>query len=310
MRRVLLLGLVAGLAAAAWAAQLAGAGVVERIRVTAPVPGTTLPPGLVIELASPDEYTRATFSGMAGTWTGPRYQARHDPNLAGNAVIDWRLTYDTQPAQNTEQVVVRHVRNLNWRRDQRGGVSIPRVVGTRQIGTILAESYLMTPGGRDARFEAVVAFALDQNLHAVVQLDLREPTSDDFVVKQLVIASTWNRGQAFLAMTGIRLRGNLAPKVVSVRAFRRGRELRGKVVDRLLHPVVGTPTALELRHAGGRWVRVARGKTDERGFYVFRTGRRGAYRVTADMAGFKAESRPVLAGRRLTATRRKRASGG
>lgn len=298
MRRVLLFILLAGLVGATCAAQVAGAGVVERIRVTAPVTGTTLPPGLVIELASPDEYTRAAFTGMAGTWTGPRYEARHDPNLAGNAVIDWRLIYDTQPAQNTEQVVVRHVRNPNWRRDQRGGVSIPRVVGTRQIGTILAESYLMTPGGEDARFEAVLAFALDQNLHAVVQLDLREPVSDAFVVKQLVTASTWNRGQAFLAMTGVRLRGNLAPKVVSVRAFARGREVRGKVVDRLLHPVVGTPTALERRQAGGRWVRVARGKTDERGFYVFRTGRRGAYRVTADMAGFKAESRPVLAGRR------------
>jgi hypothetical protein len=298
MRRVLLLGLVAGLAAAAWAAQLAGAGVIERIRVSAPVTGTTLPPGLVIELASPAEYTRATFSGMGGTWTGPRYQARHDPNLAGFAAIDWRLTYDTQPAQNTEQVVVRHVRNPNWRRDQRGGVSIPRVVGTRQIGTILAESYLMTPGGQDARFEAVLAFPLDQNLHAVVQLDFREPASDAFVVKELINASTWNRGQAFLAMTGIRLRGNMAPKVVSVRSVRRGRELRGKVVDRLLHPVVGTPTALELRRAGGSWVRVARGKTDERGFYVLKTGRRGAYRVTADMAGFKAESRPILAGRR------------
>jgi hypothetical protein len=298
MRRVLLLGLVAGLAAAAWAVQPAGAGVVERIRVTAPVSGTSLPPGLVIELASPIEYTRATFSGMGGTWVGPRYQARHDPNLGGASTIEWRLTYDTAPAQNTEQVVVRHVRNPNWRRDQRGGVSIPRIVGTRVIGTILAESYLMTPGGTDARFEAVLAFPLDQNLHAVVQLDLREPANDDFVVKQLITASTWNRGQAFLAMTGIRLRGNLAPKVVSVRSFRRGRELRGKVVDRLLHPVVGAQTALELRRAGGRWVRVARGKTDERGFYVFRTGRRGAYRVTTDMAGFKAESRPVLAGRR------------
>jgi hypothetical protein len=298
MRRVLLLGLIAGLAAAAWATQLAGAGVVERIRVTAPVPGSALPPGLVIELASPDEYARATFSGMAGTWRGPRYQARNDPNNGGSSAIDWRLIFDTSPAANTEQVVVRHVRNTNWRRDQRGGVSIPRIVGSRLIGTILAESYLMTPGGQDARFEAVLAFQLDQNVHVVVQLDLREPANDTFVVKESIVASTWNRGQAFLALTGVRLRGNLAPKVVSVRAVRRGRELRGKVVDRLLHPVVGAPIALERRRAGGSWARVARGKTDQRGFYTLQTGRRGAYRVTADMAGFKAESRPILAGRR------------
>jgi hypothetical protein len=298
MRRVLLLGLIAGLAAAAWATQLAGAGVIERVRVTAPVRGSGLPPGLVIELASPDEYSRATFSGMGGRWAGPRYQAAHDPNTGGTATIDWRLSFDTAPATNPEQVVVRHVRNTNWRRDQRGGVSVQRIVGRRVIGTILAESYLMTPGGQDARFEGVLAFQLDQNLHAVVHLDLFEPADDSFVVKQLIRASTWNRGQAFLAMTRVRLRGNLAPKLVSVRTAERGRELRGKVVDRLLHPVVGTPLALELRRAGGSWVRVARGKTDQRGFYTLKTGRRGAYRVAADMAGFKAESRPILAGRR------------
>ena len=297
MRRVVLLGLIAGLAVAAWAAQLAGAEVVERIRVTAPVPGNTLPPGLVIEITSPDEYTRATFSGTGGTWSGPEFQARNDPNNRGTATIDWRLLFDTAPATSTEQVVVRHLRNANWRRDQRGGVSIPRVVGRRVIGTILAESYLLNPGGQDARFEAVLAFEIEQNLHAVVQLDFREPASDAYVVKGSINASTWNRGQAFLAMTGIRLLGNLAPKVVSVRAYQGGRELRGRVVDRLLDPVVGTPVALELRRANGSWLRVARGRTNQRGFYTLDTSRRGAYRVTADMAGFKAQSRAVLAGR-------------
>jgi hypothetical protein len=296
MRRVVLLGLIAGLAAAAWSTQLAGAGVVERITVTAPVPGSGLPPGLVIELESPDEYARASVDGRNGTWSGPRYQLRTDPSVGGLSAIDWRLTFDTAPATSTEQVVVRNLRNANWRRDQRGGVSIPRLVGNRVIGTILAESYLLNPGGQDARFEAVLAFQLDQNLHAVVQFALREPANDTFVVKNSIVASTWNRGQAFLAMTGIRLRGNLAPKVVSVRSFARGRELRGKVVDRLLQPVVGTPIALERRQGGGSWVRVARGRTNQRGFYILRAGRRGAYRVTADLAGFKAQSRPILAG--------------
>jgi hypothetical protein len=298
MRRVLLLGLVAGLAVAAWGTQLAGAGVVERIAITAPVRGTGLPPGLVIELASPDEYNRATFTGMGGSWAGPRYHARHDPNTGGAATIAWQLSFDNAPAQNPEQVVVRHVRNPTWRRDQRGGVSITRIVGSRAIGTILAESYLMTPGGSDARFEAVLAFPLDTNLHAVVHLDLLEPVSDSYVVKGLIVGSTWNRGQALLALTRIRLRGNLPPKVISARTVRRGREVRGKVIDRLLHPVVGAPVELELRRAGGSWARVARGKTNERGFYTLKAGRRGAYRVTASMAGFKAQSRSLLAGRR------------
>ncbi len=292
-----LVGLVAGLTAAAWAIQLAGAGVVERIRITDSVrTARGLPPGLVIELASPDEYNRATFTGMDGTWTGPRYQARNDPNAGGTTSIAWRLSYDDFVTASPEQIVIRNVRQSNWRRDQRGGISITRVVGNRVIGTILAEYYLLSPGGNDARFEGVLAFQLEQNLHAVVHLDLLEPDSDSYVVKQSIAASTWNRGQALLALSRVRLRGNLAPKIVAARAVDKGSSVRGKVIDRFLAPVAGAPIALE-RKQGGSWVGVARGKTSDRGFYTLKAGRRGAYRVTVNMAGFKAESRTLLAGR-------------
>ena len=250
----------------------------------------------MIELASPDEYTRAAFAGSEGTWTGPPYQARSDPAVSGPTKIDWRVSFDTFITTSSEQIVVRNLRQPTWRRDQRGGLSITRVVGKRVIGTILAEYYLLNPGGNDARFEGVLAFPLDQNLHAVVHLDLFEPESDNYVVKQSISASTWNRGQALLALSRIRLRGNLAPKIVAARAVDRGRSVRGKVVDRFLAPVVGAPIALE-RQRGGSWARVARGKTSDRGFYTLKAGRRGAYRVTVDMAGFKAESRAFLAGR-------------
>jgi Carboxypeptidase regulatory-like domain len=297
MRRALLVGLLAGLAAVVGAVQLARAGVVERIPITDSIrAGRDLPPGLVIELASPDEYTRATFAGSEGTWTGPRYQARSDPAVGGPTKIDWRVSFDTSTTTSSEQIVVRNLRQPTWRRDQRGGLSITRIVGKRVIGTILAEYYLLNPGGNDARFEGVLAFPLEQNLHAVVHLDLVEPESDSYVVKQSISASTWNRGQALLALARIRLRGNLAPKIVAARAVDKGRSVRGKVVDRFLAPVVGAPIALE-RQRGGSWARVARGKTSDRGFYTLKAGRRGAYRVTVNMAGFKAESRPLLAGR-------------
>jgi hypothetical protein len=297
MRRALLVGLLAGLAAVVGAIQLAGAGVVERIPITDSIrAGRDLPPGLVIELASPDEYTRATFAGSEGTWTGPRYQARSDPAVGGPTKIDWRVSFDTLTTTSSEQIVVRNLRQLTWRRDQRGGLSITRIVGKRVIGTILAEYYLLNPGGNDARFEGVLAFPLEQNLHAVIHLDLVEPESDSYVVKQSISASTWNRGQALLALARIRLRGNLAPKIVAARAVDKGRSVRGKVVDRFLAPVVGAPIALE-RQQGGSWARVARAKTSDRGFYTLKAGRRGAYRVTVNMAGFKAESRAVLAGR-------------
>jgi hypothetical protein len=297
MRRALLVGIFSGLAAVAGAVQLAGAGVVERIPITDSIrTGRDLPPGLVIELASPVEYNRGTFTGSEGSWIGPRYQARSDPAVGGATKIDLRVSFDDFATSQPEVIVARHVRQPTWRRDQRGGISITRVVGKRVIGTILAEYTLLNPGGNDARFEAVLAFPLAQNLHAVVHLDLAEPDSDDFVVKGSISASTWHRGQALLALSRIRLRGNLAPKIVAARTANGGRSVRGKVVDRFLAPVVGAPIALE-RKRGGSWVRVARAKTSDRGFYTLRPGRRGAYRVTVNMAGFKAESRALLAGR-------------
>ena len=297
MRRALIVGIFAGLAAVVGAVQLASAEVVERIPITDSIRGNRdLPPGLVIELASPEEYNRGTFTGSEGSWIGPRFQARSDPAVGGPTKIDWRLSFDDFATSQPEVIVARHVRQPTWRRDQRGGISITRVVGKRVIGTILAEYTLLNPGGSDARFEAVLAFPLAQNLHAVVHMDLVEPGSDDFVVKGSISASTWHRGQALLALSRIRLRGNLAPKIVAARSVDRGRSVRGKVVDRYLSPVVGAPIALE-RKQGSRWVRVARAKTSDRGFYTLSPGRRGAYRVTVNMAGFKAESRSLLAGR-------------
>ena len=287
--------MAAGLATAVGATELAGAGVIERIRVSDSVRASRgLPPGLTVELGSPDEYNRSTFSGTGGTWIGPRYQSRTDPALVGTTAIHWRLSFDDFATDKPEQIVVRNLRNPAWRRDQRGGISVARVVGRRVIGTILGDYWLMY---QDARYEAVLAFPLDENLHAVVHLDVPEPDNDAFVVNGTIDASNWNRGQALIALNRVRLRGNMAPKIVAVRATDRGRRLRGKVVDRFLHAVVGAPIALE-RQAGGRWVRVARGKTSDRGFYALRAGRRGAYRVTVNMAGFRAESRTVTAGRR------------
>lgn len=295
MRRASILGLVAGLATAVGATELAGAGVVERIRVSDSVRASRgLPAGLTVELGSPDEYNRATVAGTGGTWIGPRYQSRTDPAVGGSTTIHWRLSFDDFATDKPEQIVIRNLRNPAWRRDQRGGVSVARVVGRRVIGTILGDYWLMF---QDARFEAVLAFPLEENLHAVVHFDLAEPADESFVVNGTIHGSNWNRGQALIALNRVRLRGNMAPKIVAARATDRGRRVRGKVVDRFLHPVVGAPVVLE-RQAGRRWLRVARGKTSERGSYALRSGRRGAYRVTVNMAGFRAESRTVAAGSR------------
>lgn len=295
LRRALL-GLLACSGAVLVAAQLAGAQVVERVRIADQARASHgLPPGLVVELTSPADYNRRFATATNGSWAGPPYVAR-DRSSSGISGLDWTVTFDERQG-DADAVAAANLRRGWGFRDQRGGLSVPHVVGNRLVGAILGYYYLMTPGEPDARFEAALAFPLDANLHAVVRLELLEPPTDSFVVKDIVSASTWNRGQALVALAGVRLQGNLPPKIVSAKPIERGRRVRGKVVDRFLDPVLGAPVALE-RSAGGRWVRVARSRTGPTGFYTLRSGRPGLYRVTVNMAGFTAQSRPLRAGRR------------
>jgi len=296
-RHALLVGLITALAALAAWSQGAGAQAVERIRIADPArQAHGLPAGLVVELASPAAYNRESLSGASGRWTGPRYEERGNPDNAGLASLNWAVSFDERTG-DADAASLAHISHRDWARDQRGGLSVPHVVGRQLVGTLLGYFYLMTAStsGADARVEAALAFPLDVNLYAVVHVDLLEPPSNTFVVNGS-LASTWNRGQALLALTGVRLQGNLPPKIVAARSYERGRFVRGKVVDRFLDAVIGAPTSLQ-RLAGGSWRKVKGGRTDPRGFYSLRAGRRGRYRVTVRMAGFTARSREIRAGR-------------
>ncbi|MEK6273733.1 MAG: carboxypeptidase-like regulatory domain-containing protein [Actinomycetota bacterium] len=295
-RRLLLVALFTGLAALVAWGQVAGAQSVERVRIAdAARQQHGLPAGLVIELTSPAEYNRLSVSGDSGRWTGPRYEEPGNPANGANSLLDWTVTFDERQG-DTEAVALANVVHTNWVRDQRGGLSVPHVVGQISVGTILGYFVLLTPGGNDARFEGVIAFPLDVNLHAVVHFEAPEPASDAFVVKGSIVPSTWNRGQVLLALTGARLQGNLPPKIVEARPYERGRLVKGKVVDRFLDSVLGAQVSLE-RRSGGRWAKVAGTRTNQRGRYSVRAKGRGTYRVTVRMAGFTAMSREIRAGR-------------
>jgi hypothetical protein len=295
-RRVLLVALVTGLSGLAAWSQVAGAQAVERIRISDSARQQHgLPAGLTVELASPDAYDRASFSGDSGTWSGPRFDEPGNPGNAGFSSMAWSVSFDERQG-DVDAVALANVVHRDWSRDQRGGFSIEHVVGEKVLGTILGYFYLVTPGSGDARFEAVLAFPLDANLHAVVRVETVEPATDVYVVNGS-LASTWNRAQALLALSGVQLRGNLAPKIVGARTYKRGRVVRGKVVDRFLNAVLGARVSLE-RSAGGSWRRIAGGKTNPRGFYTLGASKRGTYRVSVKMAGFTAMSREFRAGRR------------
>ena len=56
-------------------------------------------------------------------------------------------------------------------------------IGTRVVGTILGYYVILTPAGdNDARFEGVIAFPLDTNLHAVAHFEALDPPNNSFVV--------------------------------------------------------------------------------------------------------------------------------
>jgi len=177
-RRALLVGLTAGLTALVASTQIAGAQAVERIRISDPArQGHELPPGLLVELASPGEYNRQSVQGDSGRWVGPRYEERGNPGNAGLASLDWNVSFD-QRQGDAEAVALANVVHGDWPRDQRGGLSVPHVVGNRHLGTILGYYVMLRPpGANDARFEGVLAFPLDANLHAVVRFEALEPPS-------------------------------------------------------------------------------------------------------------------------------------
>jgi hypothetical protein len=294
---MLLVALVTGLAALAAWGQVAGAQAVERIRIADTARKQHgLPAGLLVELSSPTAYNRQSVSGDSGRWTGPRYEEAGNPGNAGFASLDWTVSFDERQG-DAEAIALANIAHRDWQRDQRGGLSVPHVVGNLAVGTVLGYYVMLTPATPDdARFEGVIAFPLDVNLNAVAHYEALEPASDSFVVNGSSVASSWNRGQILVALTGIRLQGNLPPKTVAARVYKRGRLVKGKVVDRFLDAVLGAQVSLE-RRSGGSWAKVAGTKTNQRGFYSVSARKRGAYRVTVRMAGFTAMSRELRAGR-------------
>jgi len=298
MRRIALLtSLLALLLALAGTSQGARGQTVERIRISDTERQThQLPPGLLVELASPTGYERQSASGDSGRWAGPRFEQIAHPENAGQASLDWTVSFDQRDGE-ADAIAHANIEHTSWTRDQRGGLSVPHVVGTRGVGTILGYYEMVTPPTPgDARFEGVLAFPLDTNLHAVIRFEALGPPDDTFMVNGSSVASSWNRGQVLVALAGANLQGNLPPKIVAARSIERGRMVRGKVVDRFLDSVLGARVSLE-RNAGGGWTKVSGSKTDQRGFYLLRAKRRGTYRVSVKWAGFSATSRELRAGR-------------
>jgi hypothetical protein len=280
VRWAALVTFAAGVVAALSVAQLAPGQAIERVRLQRTP--STVPQSLYLVLASPDEYSRAG----PGSWVGPPYWPPDNPGFRNSTAMSWEIGYDDRPLA-TERIALANL-TRDWAEDQRAGVSVPHVVSGRVVGTIEG-FFVLQVERRSAPTELAMAFRIAPRLHTWVRFLLPRPENDTFYVKGSILASSWNRGQALLAMSRVRLEGNLPPSVVTIRARRKG-VLAGFAVDMHRHAVVGIPVSLQRRSRGG-WRQVSTSRTNRRGGYTFRV-RPGSYRVRATLDGrFSALSR-------------------
>jgi hypothetical protein len=282
VRWAALLTLAAGVVSALTVSQFAPGQAIDRVRIERTP--TALPAGLFLVLASPEQYSRVA----PGSWLGPPYWPSDNPSARNNATINWEVGFDNRPL-STERIALANL-SREWVEDQRNGVSVDHVVGGRVVGTIPG-FFVLQVERRSAPAELVLAFRIAPELHAWVRFLLQRPESDAFYVNGSILASSWNRGQALLAMARVRLEGNLPPALVTVRTRRKG-VVAGFVVDFHRHAVAGIPATLE-RRSGSGWRRVRSVKTNRLGGYAFRV-KPGSYRIRATLAGrFSATSRAL-----------------
>jgi hypothetical protein len=279
--------LAAGVVGALSVAQLAPGQAIERVRVTPPPTVRSVPDGLFIVVRSPDAYARSSTSGARGSWVGPSYGPPGGAPV-GNATIDWEVGYDAE-RPDAERVALGNL-TQDWNEDQRGGVSVLHAVGGRVVGDIPG-FFVLQVVRQSSPSELVMAFPVSRDLHVFVRFLLARPESNEYRVRGSVLASSWNRGQALVAMSRVTLHGNLPPSLVSIRARRRARIVSGSVLDFLRHAVIGIPVTLE-RRTGRGWTRIARVRTSRLGGYRFKV-RPGTYRVQAAMGRFSAVSKAV-----------------
>lgn len=278
-----------GVVTALSVAQLAPGQTTDRVRVAPNPPVASVPTGLTLTLRSPDSYSRVSAGSGRGSWIGPGYRPAGAPNSWGNSAIDWEVGYDTRPL-DTERIALANL-TRDWAEDQRAGVSVPHVVGGRMVGDIPG-FFVLQVVRQSAPAELVVALPLSRDVHAYVRFLLNRPESNDFYVNGTILASSWNRGQALVAMSRVSLEGNLPPSLVSIRGRRGGRAISGFALDFLRHPVLGIPVTLE-RQSGRGWRRVSTVRTNRIGGYRFNVPA-GTYRARAALgARFAATSRPV-----------------
>jgi hypothetical protein len=269
----------------------AGATSVEHVRVAGPGVTAAFPRGISLELDSPPDYKRRSVDLTRGAWAGPAYWASGDQSKRGTTSIKWSVDFQARPGPAKAVAVA--APQHGWPVDKKDPIAVPHYVGKRVVGTILG-FYAITraPAPNDASFEAALAFPVGPKAFTIVHFELTDPVADssgqwgNYLVNGLDLPSIWNRGQAFWALSGVKLLGNLPPTQIALSDS--GRTLRGTVTDAFHHPVLGLPVSIQ-RQIGASWRPLTTARTDKKGEFSLRVPSRGSYRAVA-----KSNSRRVL----------------
>jgi hypothetical protein len=284
----LALAAVAGLVSVGTASAVA----VERIPLADGARAETagFPPGVFLTLVSPPEYVARS----PGRWVGPAFWPSDDPAQRADTAIDWSVTFRDRSVEVSSAAAA--VTQRGWREQERAGLSVPHVVGKTILGTLPGHFVLKHS---DAAHETALAIPLGPAAMAIVKFSLFSPGKNsaapfgtNFVLGSY-LASSWNRGQAFVALSGVSLQGNLPPSRLTIRRVRAKSAVSGNVVDEFQHPLVGVRLALE-RQAGASWRRVGSAKTNGQGAFTLATRGRGYYRATVTYAGVTVRSSTLL----------------
>jgi hypothetical protein len=248
------------------------------------------PPGVFLTLVSPPEYVARS----PGHWVGPAYWPSNDPAQRADTAIDWSVTFRDRSVEVSSAAAA--VTRRGWREQERAGLSVPHVVGKTVLGTLPGHFVLKH---EDAAHETALAIPIGAATMAIVKFSLFSPATNstegfglNFVLGS-ILASSWNRGQAFLALSGVSVEGNLPPSRLTIRALPRQRAVRGDVVDAFEHPLVGVRVRLQ-RQVGAGWRGAGSAKTNARGSFILSTRGPGTYRATVGYAGVTARSSSVL----------------
>lgn len=277
---------------------LASASSVERVRIAGPGVTSAFPRGVSLELSSPPAYSRASVAVDAGRWVGPQYWATGKPEERGNASIRWSVDFEARPGP--AKTVVLASSSHSWPVDKKDPIAIPHTIGKRVVGTILGY-YAITraPAPEDASYEADLAFPVGPQAFSIIRFELLDPSRDsagefgNFLVGGLDLPSIWNRGQAFWALSGVRVVGNLPPTRIELTVARH--TIRGVVSDAFHHPVIGLPVSFQHRE-GDSWRPVTSVRTDVKGGVSVRVPSNGDYRAVASSRSSRVASRAVYVG--------------